>query len=80
MAASSRALTTVVNTNALDVGLAPSIAMGMCYVAMADSLGLAMGNAVANQQRNQVLAGAAVAQVLSLIIAAGAAGAAGSPS
>jgi hypothetical protein len=47
---------------------------------MADSLGLAMGNAVANQQRNQVLAGAAVAQVLSLIIAAGAAGAAGSPS
>ena len=76
MAASSRSVTAVVSANALNVGLAPSIAMGMCYVAMADSLGLAMGNAVANQQRDQVLAGAALAQVLSLIIAAGAAGSA----
>jgi hypothetical protein len=47
--------------------------MGMTYVAMADSLGLEMANAVANQQRGQVLAGAALAQVLTLIIAAGAA-------
>ncbi|MEK8030585.1 RebB family R body protein [Ideonella sp. DXS29W] len=59
--------------SALAIGLAPSFAMGMTYVAMADSLGLAMENAVANQQRGQVLAGAALAQVLALIITKGAA-------
>jgi hypothetical protein len=48
--------------------------MGMTYVSMADSLGLAMANAVANQQRCQVVADAATTQVLALIIAAGAAG------
>lgn len=50
------------------IGQSPSLAMGMTYVAMADSIGLAMQNAVANQQRSQVLANAAVVQVLSLII------------
>lgn len=59
----------------LAVGLAPSIAMGMTYVAMADSIGLAMENAVANQQRGQVTANAALVQVLALIITKGAAGA-----
>jgi hypothetical protein len=54
------------------LGQAPAFAMGMTYVAMADSLGLAMENAVANQQRGQVLADAAVAQVLALIITKGA--------
>ena len=51
---------------------APAIAMGMSYVAMAHSLGLAMDNAVANQQRGQVLADAALAQVLAMILAKGA--------
>jgi hypothetical protein len=73
MAASAGPLTAIANADALDVGLAPSVAMGMTYVSMADSLGLAMANAVANQQRCQVVADAAVTQVLALIIAAGAA-------
>lgn len=73
MTASAGPLMAVASANALDVGLAPSIAMGMTYVSMADSLGLAMANAVANQQRSQVVADAAVTQVLVLIIAAGAA-------
>ncbi|HSI50484.1 MAG TPA: RebB family R body protein [Ideonella sp.] len=54
------------------IGQAPALAMGMTYVAMADSIGLAMENAVANQQRGQVLADAALAQVLALIIYKGA--------
>jgi hypothetical protein len=54
------------------VGQAPAIAMGMTYVAMAHSIGLAMGNAVASQQRGQVVADAALAQVLAMIIAKGA--------
>jgi hypothetical protein len=50
----------------------PSFAMSATYLAMADSLGLAMQNAVANQQRGQVTAGASLAQVLALIIQKGA--------
>jgi len=60
--------------SALTIGLAPSAAMAMTYVAMADSISLAMGNAVANQQRGQVLADAAMVQVLALIISKGASG------
>lgn len=63
----------VSSVSVLDVAQAPAVAMAMTYVAMADSIGLAMGNAVANQQRGQVLANAAVAQVLTLIIVKGAA-------
>jgi hypothetical protein len=59
------------STDVLDVGLAPSAAMAMTYVAMA----LAMGNAVANQQRGQVIANAALVQVLTLILIKGASGA-----
>lgn len=55
----------------VSLGAAPAIAMGMTYVAMAGSLGLAMQNACATQQRTQVLADAALAQVLALIIARG---------
>lgn len=64
----------VSSTDVLDVGLAPSAAMAMTYVAMADSIGLAMGNAVANQQRGQVIANAALVQVLTLILIKGASG------
>ena len=61
----------VSSVTALNVGLAPSVAMGMTYVAMADSMGIAMANAVSNQQRCQVVAGAVLTQVLTLIIVAG---------
>ncbi len=53
-------------------GLAPALAMDMTYLAMAGSIGQAMQNAVANQQRGQVLAQASLAQVLALIILKGA--------
>ncbi|HGM5880833.1 MAG: RebB family R body protein [Stenotrophomonas maltophilia] len=56
----------------LAIALAPSFAMSATCLAMADSLGLAMQNAVANQQRGQVTAGASLAQVLALIIQKGA--------
>ena len=54
------------------VGQTPALAMGLCDMAMAGSLGLAMGNAVANQQRGQLIAQAALTQVLTLIITKGA--------
>jgi hypothetical protein len=73
MAASSGPLAALGSADALSIGLAPSVAMGMTYVSMADSIGLEMANAVANQQRGQVVAGAALVQVLTLIIAAGSA-------
>ncbi|HEL2977223.1 TPA: RebB family R body protein [Stenotrophomonas maltophilia] len=56
----------------LAIALAPSFAMSATYLAMADSLALAMQNAVANQQRGQVTAGASLAQALALIIQKGA--------
>ncbi|MEM9458285.1 MAG: RebB family R body protein [Myxococcota bacterium] len=50
---------------------APTTAMAMTYVASADSMGLAMHNAVANQQRGQVLATVATTVVTGLIIRGG---------
>ena len=67
----SGSLTPVERTTAVNVGVGPSLAMALTYVAMADSLGLAMANAVSNQQRGQVLADAALAQVLAMILKAG---------
>ncbi|KVD74181.1 killing trait family protein [Burkholderia sp. ABCPW 14] len=55
----------------LAVGQTAAVAMAMTYLAMADSIGIAMSNAVANQQRGQVIADAATTQVLALIIAKG---------
>jgi hypothetical protein len=49
------------------LGWAPAFAMGMTYATMADSLGLAMQNAAANQQRMQVITSAAVMKVVALI-------------
>ena len=57
---------------ALSLAQAPAMAMGMTYLAMADSISLAMQNAVSNQQRGQVTAAAAVTQTLVLIIKLGA--------
>jgi hypothetical protein len=59
------------------VGEAPSAAMGMTYVAMARTIGLVLENGAAAQQRGQVIGEAATVQVVLLIIAAGAAKAAG---
>ena len=74
--ASPPAIAQLLDTNstesAVAIALAPSFAMSATYLAMADSLGLAMQNAVANQQRGQVTAGASLAQVLALIIQKGA--------
>jgi len=55
----------------LSIGLAPSYAMASSYLAMADSIALAMANAVANQQRAQVITDVALTQVLAMIIAKG---------
>jgi Killing trait len=57
-----------------NVGLAPSFAMGLAYLAGADSVGLLMGNATASQQRGRVLADAALANVLALIVTKGTTG------
>ncbi len=54
------------------LGQGPAFAMDMTYVAMADSIGMAMANAVASQQRAQTLGSAALAQVLTLILTQGA--------
>jgi hypothetical protein len=71
MAELASSMTAVADTDTLCVGLSPSMAMGFCYVAMADSMAHAMANAVDYQQRGQTTAGAALVQVLRLIIAAG---------
>jgi hypothetical protein len=67
----------VATVNLLPVGMSPAVSMGMTYIAMANSISLAMENAVAAQQHGQVTGAAATTQVLALIIAAGAAGLAG---
>lgn len=58
--------------SAMALGQGPAFAMDMTYVAMADSIGMAMANAVASQQRAQTLGSAALAQVLTLILTQGA--------
>jgi hypothetical protein len=71
----SDAMTSIVGSladgSALVTAQAPAMAMGMTYVAMADSIALVMENAAAAQQRGQVLAAAAVAQVLVMILVKG---------
>jgi hypothetical protein len=52
-------------------GAVPAVAMGMTYLAMANSIGLAMGNAVASQQRGQVIEQATLVLVLAMIIIKG---------
>ena len=59
----------------LQIGQAPAAAMAMTYLAMAETIGLAMENAVAAQQRGQIIGEAATVQVVALIIAAGGAAA-----
>lgn len=56
----------------LSLEQAPAAAMGMTYLAAAESIGLVMQNAAHNQQRGQVTAAAAVSQTLVLILKQGA--------
>ena len=60
--------------SAAAIAEAPGVAMGMTYVANADSIGLVMENAAAAQQRGQVVAGVATTITVAMIIAAGAKG------
>ena len=57
--------------SALQVSQAPAVAMAITYLAMAETIGLAMENAVAAQQRGQIIGEAATIQVVALIVAAG---------
>lgn len=61
-----------VDATTVNVGEAPSLAMAMTYVAMAGTIALAMENAVAAQQRGQVIGETATVTVLAKILAAGA--------
>lgn len=69
---SGSAIATLAGGAAAALGQGPAFAMDMTYVAMADSIGMAMANAVASQQRAQTLGSAALAQVLTLILTQGA--------
>ena len=56
----------------LTIGEAPSAAMAMTYIAMANSIGVAMGNAVSAQQRGQLIGEAATVKVVAVIFKLGA--------
>lgn len=66
------ALNGLVPGTVLTIGEAPSAAMAATYVAMANSIGLAMNNAVSAQQRGQALGEAATAKVVGVIFQLGA--------
>jgi hypothetical protein len=57
---------------ALTIGTAPSLAMGMTYVSMAQSIAEVMANAAVAQKNMQTIATAATVVVDALIIKAGA--------
>lgn len=63
-------------SNLINVGTAPGLAMGMTYSVAAHSIGLLMENAVLNEKLSQITARAGLDQCVVLILAAGAAGAA----
>jgi hypothetical protein len=57
---------------ALTIGTAPSVAMGMTYVSMAQSIAEVMANAAVTQKNMQTIATTATVIVTALIIKAGA--------
>jgi len=61
---------------ALNIGAAPSLAMGMTYIAMADSVAHLMSNAVSAEKFSQVIQNANVTQCCALILPVGAVSAA----
>lgn len=64
-------------SNGENIGLAPPFAMASTFVMMANSIGLLMENATVNQHNAQQVQIASVTQCCSLMIATGAAKAAG---
>lgn len=62
--------------NLTNIGMAPSLAMGMVYVSSGYSIGLLMDNSVQNKALSQLTNNASVDQCCALMISAGAAGAA----
>lgn len=58
-------------TDLVTLGAAPSQAMAMTYQAMAGSIGVAMENAVANQQQGQIISTAALVKVVAMILSKG---------
>ena len=62
----------LVSGTVLTIGEAPSAAMAMTYIAMANSIGVAMGNAVTAQQRGQLIGEAATVKVVAVIFELGA--------
>jgi len=68
----SQVTDSVVETNGINVGTAPSVAMGMTYVAMADSISKVMGNAATAQQNMQIATNAATTTACAMILAQGA--------
>ncbi len=65
----SQVTDSVNQVNAANVGLAPQVAMGMTYVAMADSIALVMNNAASAQQNMQVTSNAATTTACAAILA-----------
>ena len=59
------------DATALVIGTAPSLAMGMTYVAMAGTISDVMANAVVAEKNMQIIAEAATVIVDALIIKAG---------
>ena len=58
------------------LGQGPALSMDFAQVAMADSIGLVMQNAVTAQHNMQTITGAAVVQTCALVLSVGAAAAA----
>lgn len=68
----SQVTDSVVGANAVNIGTAPSVAMGMTYVAMANSISKVMGNAATAQQNMQITSNAATTTAVAMILAQGA--------
>jgi hypothetical protein len=62
--------------NLINIGMSPSLAMGMVYVSSGYSMGLLMDNSVRNKALSQLTNNASVDQCCALMISIGAAGAA----
>lgn len=66
-----------VETSLITMSLAPSMSLGMAETAMGNSISLLMQNATTNEHNGQLIATASTTQCCALMIAVGAAKAAG---
>lgn len=60
----------VADSALINVGPSPQQAMGMTYLANANSIAMVMSNAASAQQRGQVIGAAALAKVIARILSA----------